>query len=134
MLVTAHRTPPGPELSLHEVLDRLGPSVFAGLLDADGTLRYVNQAALRAIDSTPEQVLGRRFDTTPWWQACELSQRRLQQALANAVRGEASRFDVRIATRSGDTLVMDFSLLPLYGPDGRVVWLIPSARDVSERD
>jgi diguanylate cyclase (GGDEF)-like protein/PAS domain S-box-containing protein len=133
-LAAASPVPPGPELSLHEVLDRLGPSVFAGLLDADGTLRYANQAALRAIDSTPEQVLGRRFDTTPWWQGCELSQRRLQQALASAVRGEASRFDVRIPTRSGDTLVMDFSLLPLYGPDGRVVWLIPSARDVSERD
>ncbi|QTF91784.1 EAL domain-containing protein, partial [Halomonas sp. BM-2019] len=86
------------------------------------------------IDSAPEQVLGRRFDATPWWQACELSQRRLQQALASAARGEASRFDVRVATSSGATLTMDFSLLPLYGPDGRVVWMIPSACDVSERE
>jgi len=133
-LVGASPVPLGPEGALHEVLDRLGPSVFAGLLDADGVLRYANQAALRAIGSTPEQVLGRRFDATPWWQACELSRRRLQQALASASRGEASRFDVRLATRSGDTLTMDFSLLPLYGPDGRVAWLIPSACDVSERE
>jgi diguanylate cyclase (GGDEF)-like protein/PAS domain S-box-containing protein len=133
-LVAASRVPSLPELPLHEVLDRLGPSVFAGLLDADGTLRYANQAALRAIEIAPDQVLGQRFDATPWWQSCDLSRRRLQQALAAAARGEASRFDVRIATLGGDTLVMDFSLLPLYGPDGRVVWLIPSARDVSERD
>lgn len=65
--------PRGPELSLHEVLDRLGPSVFAGLLDADGTVRYANQAALRAIDCAPQQVFGQRFDTTPWWQGCEIS-------------------------------------------------------------
>ena len=132
-LVAASPTPPGPEYALREVLDRLGPSVFAGLLDADGVLRYANQAALQAIGATPEQVLGQRFETTPWWQGCKLSQRRLQQALASASRGEASRFDVRLAIR-GDTLAMDFSLLPLYGPDGRVAWLIPAAHDVSERE
>lgn len=132
--VTATPAPAGPEMTLHEVMDRLGPSIFAGLLDIDGVLRYANQAALRAIGSTPEQVLGRRFDTTPWWQACDLSQRRLRQALDSALRGEASRFDVRVATSSGTILSMDFSLLPLYGPDGRVLWLIPSARDVSERE
>jgi PAS domain S-box-containing protein len=99
----------------------------------EGVLHYANQAALQAIGGTPDQVLGRRFDTTPWWQACTLSRRRLKQALASALRGEASRFDVRVATSSGATLAMDFSLLPLYGADGRVAWLIPSARDVSER-
>lgn len=133
-LVSAHRVPPASELSLHEVLDRLGPSVFAGLLDADGTLRYANQAALRAIGSTPAQVLGQRFEATPWWQSSELSQLWLRQALVSGARGEASRFDVRIATRSGDTLAMDFSLLPLFGPDERVAWLIASACDVSARD
>jgi diguanylate cyclase (GGDEF)-like protein/PAS domain S-box-containing protein len=133
-LAAASTSLPVPETALHQVLDRLGPSIFAGLLDADGVLHYANQAALEAIGSTPEQVRGRRFDTTPWWQGCELSQRRLRQALANAARGEAARFDVRLATRDGATLAMDFSLLPLCGPDGRVLWLIPSARDVSERE
>ena len=133
-LVASGGVAPHTERALHEVLDRLGPSVFAGLLDADGVLRYANQAALQAIGSAPDEVFGQPFAATPWWQACELSRGRLQQALASALRGEASRFDVRIAKRGGDTLVMDFSLLPLYGPDGRVVWLIPSACDVSERE
>ncbi|APW38071.1 hypothetical protein RD110_13430 [Rhodoferax koreense] len=133
-LVATHPTPSGPEMTMHEVLDRLGPSIFAGLLDTDGVLRYANQAALQAIGSKPEQVLGQRFDATPWWQACEPSRQRLQHALAIALRGEASRFDVRVATSSGAILSMDFSLLPLYDPEGRVIWLIPSARDVSERE
>ena len=133
-LVAPRRVLPSSECALHAVLDRLGPSVFAGLLDPDGVVQYANQAALRAIGRTPEQVLGQRFEATPWWQGCELSQRRLGQALASATRGEASRFDVRIATSSGDTLVMDFSLLPFFGPDGRVTWLIASAIDVSERE
>ena len=133
-LVAAGNVALDTERVLHEVLDRLGPSVFAGLLDADGVLRYANRAALQAIGSAPEQVLGQPFDATPWWQGCELSRRRLQKAMASALRGEVSRFDVRIAKSTGDTLAMDFSLLPLYGPDGRVRWLIPSACDVSDRE
>jgi diguanylate cyclase (GGDEF)-like protein/PAS domain S-box-containing protein len=133
-LVAAGRVSPSPESALYAVLDRLGPAVFAGLLDPDGVVQYANQAALRAIGSTPEQVLGQRFEATPWWQGCELSQRRLRQALVSGARGEASHFDVRIATRRGDTLVMEFSLLPFYGPDGRVARLIASACDVSERE
>ncbi|WP_332852663.1 ATP-binding protein [Duganella sp. S19_KUP01_CR8] len=126
--------PPVAERALRDVLDRLGPSVFAGLLDADGVLRYANHASLRSIGSTPEQVLGQRFDATPWWQGCEASRRRLQEALATASRGESVRFDARITTSEGHTLAMDFSLQPLHGPDGRVQWLIPSACDVSERE
>lgn len=133
-LVASTGMPLDPGLSLQAVLDCVGPSVFAGLLDADGTVRYANEASLRAIGSTLDQVIGQRFETTPWWQACESSQRRVQQALASAAHGEASRFDVCIACRGNDPMVMDFSLLPIYGQDGRVVWLIPSARDVSERD
>ncbi len=132
--VVASPTPPRPDMTLQEVLDGLGPSIFAGVLDTDGVLRYANQAALQAIGCTPEQVIGRRFDATPWWRGCELSRRRLQKALGGAMRGEAARFDVRITTSNDTALSMDFSLLPLYGPDGRVVWLIPSARDVSERE
>ncbi len=126
--------PPGLQMTLQEVLDRLGPSIFAGVLNTAGVLLYANQAALRAIGSTPDQVLGRPFDTTPWWQACDLSRQRLQHALVSVLDGEAARFDVRVATSSGATLSMDFSLLPLFDPEGRVAWLIPSARDVSERE
>ena len=55
----------GPQMPLHEVLDRLGPSIFAGLVDTDGVLRYANQPALQVIGSSAEQVLGQRFDSTP---------------------------------------------------------------------
>ncbi|SHM68769.1 PAS domain S-box-containing protein [Duganella sacchari] len=132
--LAAAGVPPSAERTLHDVLDRLGPSVFAGLLDVDGVLRYANHAALRSIGCTPEQVLGQRFDKTPWWQGCKSSRRKVQKALARASRGEVVRFDVRVATSDGDTVAMDFSLLPLHGPDGRVQWLIPSACDVSERE
>ena len=86
--MAAGPTPPGREHALLVVLDRLGPSAFAGLLDPAGVLRHANRAALQAIGSTPLWIFGRRFDAMPWWQGCERSQRRLQQVVNNAVSGE----------------------------------------------
>lgn len=50
---------------VHEVMDRLSPSVFAGLLSVNGVLTYANKAALDAIGARAEDVLGRPFDATP---------------------------------------------------------------------
>eukprot|EP01036_Dinobryon_divergens_P051278 gene51278-biopygen42010 len=54
-LAGACHAPPDTEGALQGVLDRLGPSIFAGLLDTEGVLRYANQAALQAIGSSLEQ-------------------------------------------------------------------------------
>ena len=43
--------------TMQAVIDRLGPSVFVGVLDIDGTLRHANQSALDAIGVKPEEVL-----------------------------------------------------------------------------
>ena len=88
-------TPPGREHALRIVLDRLGPSALAGLHDPAGVLRYANRAALQAIGSTPSRVLGRRFDAMPWWQGCERSQRRRQQAAWPEARGAVAAADAR---------------------------------------
>ncbi|SIQ60262.1 bifunctional diguanylate cyclase/phosphodiesterase [Pseudacidovorax sp. RU35E] len=119
---------------LNAVMDRLCPGVFAGLLATDGTLLYANRAALDAIGAEPRQVLGRRFDETPWWEACERSREQVREALALAAAGVPARFDVRIGTADRGAIAIDFSLLPILDPEGRVACLVPSARDVSERD
>ncbi len=123
---------PIPEMNICQVLDRLGPSIFAGVLDTSGLLRFANRSALQAIGGKADQVLGQSFIDTPWWQACEVSRQQLRDALATGMRGEASRFDVRVSSVNGAILSMDFSLTPLCNAEGQVSWLIPSARDMSE--
>jgi hypothetical protein len=46
--MAAGPTPPGREHALREVLDRLGPSLLASLLDPAGVPRHANRAALQA--------------------------------------------------------------------------------------
>ncbi len=133
-LVAAGSVALDTERALHEVLDRLGPSVFAGLLDADGVLRYANQAALQAIGSAPEQVLGQPFDATPWWQALRVvaAAAAAGDGKRNARRSLAFRRSHRQERRRhvGHGLLAAAALRA--GWPRR--WLIPSACDVSERE
>ena len=116
-----------------EVMDRLSPSVFAGLLTVNGVLTYANKAALDAIGARAEDVLGRPFDATPWWGFSDQSRQRLRDAIRAAGQGHTSRFDVLILDRNGRVRTMDFTLHPVYDDKGNVTYMVPSARDITER-
>ncbi|GBO86358.1 hypothetical protein MSSD14B_00260 [Marinobacter salsuginis] len=113
-------------------MDRLSPSVFAGLLTVNGVLTYANKAALDAIGARAEDVLGRPFDSTPWWRFSEQGRQRLRESIRAAGRGLASRFDVPILDVNGRVRTMDFTLHPVYDDNGNVIHLVPSARDITE--
>lgn len=125
----AGRVPP----HLLEVIDRLSPSVFVGLLDPDGTLRYANRAALAAAAVSTADVLGKPFESTPWWSASETSRHRIRSAIRRAAAGAPSRFDVMIKDAAGRLLTLDFTLEPLLGPDHLDGYLVASAYDVTEK-
>ncbi|HET9644102.1 MAG TPA: GGDEF domain-containing protein, partial [Burkholderiaceae bacterium] len=116
---------------VHAIIDRLGPSVFAGLLTIDGTLVYANGAALDAVGVALEDVLGRPFADTPWWSHSAAARRRLKIAVDAAAKGEPCRFDFPMRTRDGRVAIMDFSLQPVRNASGEVAFLVPSAFDVT---
>ena len=116
---------------MHKVLD--GLFAFVGLLSPDGVLLEANRAALDAIAAKPEDVLGKFFWETPWWTHSPEDQERLKQAIRQCVQGQSSRFEVRHHVSESRTLIMDFSLSPMFDDDGRVEYLIPSSVDVTER-
>lgn len=45
---------------LSEIMDDLPPSVFAGMLSADGRLLHANQTSLNAIATNLDDLLGRK--------------------------------------------------------------------------
>jgi diguanylate cyclase (GGDEF)-like protein/PAS domain S-box-containing protein len=121
------------EQYLREIMDGLSPSVFVGLLTVDGTLTYANRAALDTIGMRPEDILGKPFDAGFWWGASETSRQHVRLAIEAAAKGVESRFDIVVRSRSGRLLTMDFTLHPVFGDEGRVICLVPSAYDVTER-
>lgn len=111
-----------------------GLFVFVGLLETDGTLVEANRTALTAANLMPEDVIGRPFWDAYWWSWSPEVQDRLRRAVADAARGAGSRYDVVVRLSEETRITIDFQLVPLLDDDGRVVNLVPSAIDITDRE
>lgn len=121
------------EKRLRDLIDRVGPSMFVGLMSVDGTLIEVNRPALAVAGLEPSDVLGKRLDETYWWSYSAEVQKQLREAMASAAKGHSSRYDVNIRVAHHRFIVIDFSLQPLLDEAGRVTFLVPSASVITER-
>ena len=117
--------------SLHAMIDNLAPRVFAGLLDASGSVVYLNRHTLDSAGVDLKDVIGKNLLNVPVWQLCQRSRRQVKTGLMRAVRGICSRFDVQVTEKGGVARTLDFSLQPVVDDDGNVLYVIPSAFDVT---
>lgn len=102
------------------------------LLDADGTVRAANRAALRLCDLTAAQVTGFTLWDAPWWRGAPGVRDRLISAVEGARRGATVRFDATTGPETGAPLVFDLSINPIDpGTDG-TIRLMVEARDVTQ--
>jgi PAS domain S-box-containing protein len=116
---------------VRRVLD--GVIAFVGRLDPDGTLTEANQPAIDAGGIAREDVIGRKFWDCYWWSFSEASRARLRAAVARAAQGEAQRYDAEIRVAGDARMWIDFQLIPQRDAAGRVVEIVPSAVDITER-
>ncbi len=106
---------------------------YIGLLDPQGILLEVNETAVRAAGVTSEQVINRPFWEAPWWSHSPELQERLREAIREAAGGRFMRFEALHPDPAGGLLWVDFTLKPVFDEQGRVEWLIPEGRDITER-
>jgi PAS domain S-box-containing protein len=118
---------------LRDIIDGVAPSMFVGLLTPQGILIEANLPALAAGGLHSKDVIGKPFEETYWWSYSREIQEQLRAAISRAALGEASRYDTRIRAAENEFIDIDFSLQPLRGEAGKVVYLIPSASIMTER-
>lgn len=118
------------ERRLRQLIDALYS--FVGLCTPDGVLVEANQAALHLAGLTPGDVLGRPLWQTYWWSWDPTVSEQLQASFERGRQGESSRYDVDIRIADDQLATIDFQLVPVTEA-GRVVALVPSAVDITER-
>jgi PAS domain S-box-containing protein len=108
---------------------------FVAVLDAQGTLVEVNRAALVGAGQKLPDVEGKPFWQCFWWAVSTEIQRDLKAAIARAAQGEFIRYDVEIYGRSGgkETIIIDFSMIPVRDEDQKVVFIVAEGRDITEK-
>lgn len=116
---------------LRHLIDGLGPGMFVGLATPDGVMLEANAPALAAFGLRGDEVIGRRLDEVRSFTYATPVRDQLRDAIARAAAGETVRYDVDLLAAEG-MVTVDFSLRPLVR-DGRVIYLVPSAVDVTDR-
>lgn len=106
---------------------------FIGLMTTDGTLIEANRTALASAGVNEADVLNRPFCDTAWWAHDADLRERLKAAVARAAGGEQDRFEAHHPTADGGRIWVDFSLTPFRDETGRVRFLIPEGRDITDR-
>ena len=106
---------------------------FIGLMSLDGTLLDANQSALSSLGITRDDVIGKPFWETPWWTHSPDLQKELKEAVSSAVQGKIIRFEANHPSVDGSIHEIDFSLKPVTDESGRIIYLIPEGRDITER-
>jgi len=116
---------------LREIIDSIYG--FIGLYTLDGVLIDANRAPLEAAGISREEVIGKLFWETYWWNYDSEIQSRLKDALSRAARGEIVRYESEIRLKDNLKAVIDVTFGPLRDTDGKIVNIVGFAVDISER-
>ena len=106
---------------------------FIGLMNTDGTLIEANRSALAFAGISESDVINRPFWETPWWSHSADLQEMLKDAIQRAASGETVRFEATHPAADGHLAYIDFSIKPMVDSTGRILYLIPEGRDITER-
>ena len=121
----------GSEQRLRTIVDNM--AAFVGETTPDGVLVEINRTALEVGGLRSQDVIGKRFDETPWFSYKPEVQAEIREDLARALGGEIVRRDVEIRIAKGGIMTIDFMIVPVRDAGGRVIKLIPSGVNISER-
>ncbi|MDD4333110.1 MAG: PAS domain S-box protein [Patescibacteria group bacterium] len=105
---------------------------FIGIMTLDGILIEANETAIKLTGYSKNKIIGKKFWDTPWWTHSRELQNKLKEAVQKGVKGEASRFEATHFDAKGGAHYVDFSLTPAKDKNGKIIYLIPEGRDITE--
>lgn len=104
---------------------------FIGLLSPEGVLVEANRTALLFAGLEAQDVIGRPFWETHWWDYATEIQEQLKYAIASAAEGKLVRYEVVIRGEKDKKITIDFSLEPIFDAEGQVKWILSEGRDIT---
>jgi PAS domain S-box-containing protein len=105
---------------------------FIGMTTPDGTLIEANKTSMRFSGIKESDCLGKPFWDTPWWTHSVELQNKLREAVIKVAGGETVRFEATHVAADKSIHYIDFSLKPVKDENGKIIFLIPEGRDITD--
>ncbi|MBP6014483.1 MAG: PAS domain-containing protein [Alphaproteobacteria bacterium] len=119
------------EKRLRRVLD--GVFAFVGLISTDGTLVDANKATIEAFGLDRDAVIGKKLWDTYYWSHAAAARDGVREAIMRAVAGEVVCRDFVVRAGPDQLITIEATFGPLRDSSGRVVQVVASATDMTER-
>jgi PAS domain S-box-containing protein len=105
---------------------------YIGILSVEGKVLDCNRSSLEFAGNTREDVLGKYFWECPWFIYTPGMPESVRAAVERATTGHPTRTELALIRPTGETVYFDFSLIPVRDSDGKVIYLVPEARDITD--
>src|SRR6185295_10331219 len=102
------------------------------LLEPDGTVIAVNNRRELWRHPNPEESIGSKLWDAPTLSAYPQHRKLMKQGIATAAAGEVFTTEVKMEREGVATAYLDVSVQPVRDGDGRIVYLLFEARDITE--
>ncbi|AEI51622.1 PAS domain-containing sensor histidine kinase [Runella slithyformis] len=106
---------------------------FIALTDIHGIVLEVNQTALDSGNLRLEEVVGKSFWETYWWQISPHTMEQLRESIALAREGHFVHYEVDHFGKNRTVITVDFSINPIVNDEGKVVLLLMEGHDITEK-
>lgn len=121
----------GSEQRLRAIVDNM--AAIVGELTPEGVLVEINRIALEMGGLRSEDVIGKPLEQTGWFSYKPEVQAQIREDIEHARAGEVVRHDLEVRIADGGLMTIDFMLVPVRNEKGKVVKLIPSGINISDR-
>ncbi len=106
---------------------------FMGVLELDGRVSRINRTAIEFAGISPDDVAGRPFWDTVWWQGQPEAQEAVRKAVDRARNGTSTVFDARHVSREGRPVDVEVAIQPILDEKGAPMFLLADGMDVTRR-
>ena len=102
------------------------------LLEPDGTVLAVNNRREIWRHPNPDEAIGKKLWDAPTLRNYPQHIKIMKQGIARAAKGQIFTTEVRMEREGMPTAILDVSVQPVKEPDGKIVYLLFEARDITE--
>ncbi|MFH1479442.1 MAG: CHASE4 domain-containing protein [Candidatus Omnitrophota bacterium] len=103
---------------------------FLAVLDPEGNIIFVNNTALKIAGLTLEQLRGKKFYDTYWWEYSDEAKKKIREDIEQAVSGKSFSHSMQVKTLQG-LIWIEFSIHLVFDHDGNIKYIVPEGHDIT---